>query len=54
MLLRHSLELEAAADAVEAAVTQVIEQGHRTPDIAESGASTVGTAQMGQLVIDNL
>ena len=53
MLLRHSLGLEAEAVAVEAAVAGVLDAGHRTADIA-AGGSTIGTAEMGQLVLDAL
>jgi len=56
MLLRHSLELEREAQAVEDAVARVLapeRQGHRyrTPDIASPGTETVGTQQMGDLVV---
>ena len=54
MLLRHSLELENEADAVDAAVEQVLAQGYRTRDIAEPGATTVGTREMGDLVVEAL
>src|SRR3984957_18320261 len=37
LLLRHSLQLEAAAVLVENAVAQAISEGARTPDIAEPG-----------------
>lgn len=50
MLLRHSLGLEQEAQAVEAAVERVLEQGYRTPDIAGPDAVTVGTQRMGDLV----
>jgi len=54
MLLRYSLELEQEADAVEAAVEAVLAQGYRTRDIAEPGATVVGTRQMGDLVVEAL
>jgi 3-isopropylmalate dehydrogenase len=50
MLLRHSLQLTREADAVEAAVQTVLARGFRTRDIAEPGATTVGTREMGDLV----
>ncbi|RMG32324.1 MAG: 3-isopropylmalate dehydrogenase, partial [Planctomycetota bacterium] len=53
MLLRHSLGLPAEAEAVERAVDAVLQQGHRTPDIA-AGGPTVGTEQMGTLVVEQL
>ena len=54
MLLRHSLGLEQEADAVETAVEAVLAQGYRTRDIAEPGATTVGTREMGDLVVEAL
>jgi 3-isopropylmalate dehydrogenase len=53
MALRHSLNLEAEASAVEQAVATVISSGLRTPDIAADGES-VGTREMGQAVIEAL
>jgi 3-isopropylmalate dehydrogenase len=54
MLLRHSLELEQEAVAVEAAVEDVLAQGYRTRDIAERGAKTIGTREMGDRVVEAL
>jgi len=54
MLLRHSLGLEAEAQAVEEAVERVVEQGYRTPDIVGPGSRTVGTREMGQRVVEAL
>ncbi|MDX1966078.1 MAG: 3-isopropylmalate dehydrogenase [Planctomycetaceae bacterium] len=53
MLLRHSLKLEQEAVAVEQAVRQVLQQGHRTKDLAGTG-SWVKTTPMGDLVITAL
>ena len=50
MLLRHSLGLEREAQAVEAAVDAVLNQGVRTGDIADTGSEVVGTRVMGDLV----
>ncbi len=46
MMLRYSLNLADAADAVESAVAHVLEAGLRTPDIA-AGGSAVSTREMG-------
>jgi 3-isopropylmalate dehydrogenase len=51
MLLRHSLDQDAAARRIEAAVRKVLAQGYRTADIAESGCRQVGTAAMGDAVL---
>ncbi len=54
MLLRHSLELGAEAEAVEAAVEAVLDAGHRTADLVAPGQPTVTTRQMGELVVSEL
>src|SRR5436190_14495760 len=51
MLLRHTLSLEKDADRVERAVLRVLEQGHRTADIAAPGARRVGTKEMTDLIV---
>ena len=53
MALRHSLNLEPEAAAVEAAVGAVIASGLRTPDIA-AGGDSVGTTTMADAVIAEL
>ena len=53
MLLRHSLGLEEEAVAVESAVNRVLDQGHRTVDIAAGGAS-ISTSEMGSHVINEI
>jgi 3-isopropylmalate dehydrogenase len=50
MILRHSANLETDAKAIETAVNQVLDAGHRTADIARGDAQTVTTQQMGKLV----
>ncbi|MBI3636432.1 MAG: 3-isopropylmalate dehydrogenase [Candidatus Rokubacteria bacterium] len=54
MLLRYSLDRPEDADRVEAAVTRVLEKGARTRDIAASGTVSVGTKEMGDLVLHEL
>ena len=51
MLLRHSLNEAAAADAIEKAVERVLDQGYRTGDIYTEGCMRVGTKEMGDAVI---
>lgn len=53
MLLRHSLRLDEEAAVVERAVSAVLDQGHRTPDIA-AGAPSIGTVQMSDRVLEEL
>lgn len=50
LLLRYSLDEDAAGDAIEAAVRKVLEEGYRTADIYTEGTEKVSTSQMGDLV----
>ena len=54
MMLRHSLSAPAAADVVESAVGQALDDGLRCADIAAEGESAVGCAAMGSAVVDNI
>ncbi len=54
MMLRFSLNQEAAAQRIEAAVQKVLAQGLRTPDIYSAGTTKVGTAEMGDAVVEAL
>ena len=51
MMLRFSLDQDKAADAIEAAVSQVLKDGYRTGDIMSDGCTKVGTARMGDLIL---
>jgi 3-isopropylmalate dehydrogenase len=51
MMLRYSLDQEAAARRVETAVRKVLALGFRTADITEPGCRQVGTADMGDAVL---
>lgn len=53
MMLRYSLNQNKAADAIEAAVSKVLET-HRTPDIYEEGLTKVSCEEMGDLVCKEL
>lgn len=54
MMLRYSFDLEKEADAIEAAVKQVLKEGYRTIDIMDEGKTLVGTKQMGDLVAGHI
>ena len=54
MMLRFSLDLDEAADAIEAAVKQVLKDGYRTGDIMSEGCTKVGTVQMGDLIAERI
>ena len=54
MMLRYTLDRPELADRVERAVSRVLDRGLRTPDVASPGTREVGTAAMGQAVIEEL
>jgi len=54
MMLRYSLDEEALAQKIEAAVGKVLDQGLRTPDIMSDGCTEVNTMAMGDAVVDAL
>ncbi len=51
MMLRYSLDAVEAADAIEKAVSDVLDQGLRTGDIYTDGMTKVGTVAMGDAVV---
>lgn len=51
MMLRFSLNQEAAAQRIEAAVKSVLAKGLRTTDIYSAGTTKVGTKEMGDAVV---
>ena len=54
MMLRFSLNQEASAKRIEAAVQAVLQQGLRTSDIYSAGTTQVSTTQMGDAVVKAL
>ena len=54
MMLRFTFDLDKEADAMEAAVQQVLKDGFRTGDIYSSGCTLVGTVQMGDLIAERI
>ncbi len=54
MMLRTTFDLSEEAAAVEDAVDAILAAGHRSPDLAKPGEPTVGTEEMGNLVVANL
>ena len=51
MMLRYSFQRGDVADVIEQAVSQVLDQGLRTPDIASEGCQLVDTVTMGNAVV---
>ena len=54
MMLRYSFDMAAEADAIEAAVNKVLDDGYRTGDIMQEGCKKVFCDQMGDLIAGNI
>ena len=54
MMLRFSFDLDREADAVEAAVSEVLKEGYRTIDIMSEGMNQIGTKEMGDLISSHI
>jgi 3-isopropylmalate dehydrogenase len=54
MMLRFTFKLEEEAAALETAVEQALDAGHRTSDLAKPGELALSTTEMGQRVIEQL
>ena len=54
MMLRYSLNQGDLADKIDSAVSDVLDQGYRTRDIAGDSTKIVGTEEMGDLVVKAL
>ena len=54
MMLRYSFDLDREADAIEAAVKQVLKDGYRTGDIYSEGCKKVGCSEMGSLLAERI
>jgi 3-isopropylmalate dehydrogenase len=54
MALRYSFDLGSESDLLEKAVEKVLDNGLRTADIMQEGATRVSTAQMGEAIVKEL
>ena len=54
MMLRYSFDLDKEADAIDAAVKQVLKDGYRTGDIMSEGCTRVSCSQMGDLLAERI
>ena len=54
MMLRFSFDMAMEADAIETAVSKVLDAGYRTGDIFEEGCKKVGCQEMGQRILANI
>ena len=54
MMLKYSFGLQKESDAVEQAIVSVLQAGYRTADLKEERKTTVGTKQIGELIIERI
>ncbi|MBQ3002441.1 MAG: 3-isopropylmalate dehydrogenase [Clostridia bacterium] len=54
MMLRYSFDMQKEADAIEKAVSAVLDKGYRTADIMQNGCVLVGCSEMGDLIGENI
>ena len=54
MMLRYTFDLDKEADAIEAAVKQVLKDGYRTIDIHSEGTTLVSCSVMGDLISERI
>lgn len=54
LMLRYSLGLSEEGAMIEAAVEKVLQDGHRTPDLATQNDTALGTEDMGACILDAL
>ncbi|NLL93477.1 MAG: 3-isopropylmalate dehydrogenase [Clostridiales bacterium] len=54
MMLRYSFDLDKEADAVEAAIKQVLKEDYRTVDIMTEGMKQVKCSEMGDLICERI
>ena len=54
MMLRFSFDMASEADAIENAVSSVLDAGYRTGDIFSPDCKKVGCSEMGRLILENI
>ena len=54
MMLKYSFHLEEESKAIDDAVSEVLTEGYRTPDMMSEGMTLVGTKQMGDLIASKI
>jgi 3-isopropylmalate dehydrogenase len=54
LMLRHSLDQGKAADRIEKAVEEVLDEGYRTADIKSAGCMLIGCKEMGKRVREKI
>ena len=54
MMLRFSFDMAAEADAIENAVSKVLDAGYRTGDIFSPGCTLIGCTEMGRRILEHI
>ena len=54
MMLKYGFDMEKESNAIENAVSDVLDKGYRCADIMSDGCKKVGCSEMGRLIIENL
>lgn len=54
LMLRYSFDREQEAQMIEKAVQMLLDEGYRTPDLAEAGTRVLGTVETGDMVAGNI
>ncbi len=54
MMLRYSFDMQKEADAIEQAVSKVLDLGYRTADIMQDGCTLVSCSEMGDFIAENI
>ncbi len=54
MLLKYAFGMDAAYDAIDGAVINILNSGYRTPDIMQEGGKLVTCSEMGDLIVEEL
>ncbi|MBN1348013.1 3-isopropylmalate dehydrogenase [candidate division KSB1 bacterium] len=54
MMLKFSFDMPGEADAIEHAISAVLDDGYRTPDLMEQGKKRASTGEMGDLIVEAL
>ena len=54
MMFKYSFGLEREAAAIETAIASVLDEGYRTADLMAAGGRSVGTREMGRLILARL
>ncbi|MBS7359817.1 MAG: 3-isopropylmalate dehydrogenase [Oscillospiraceae bacterium] len=54
MMLKYSFDMATESDAIEKAVSEVLDEGYRTADIYSEGTTKIGCAEMGRRIAEKI